>query len=860
MHRGRRTRVVIDSLESRRLLSTVLAGVGRQPTGPLTGKIVYASAGHGLAANSSAVWTTGRGETNEMVEDLGNYDQLTFYADELWRAGATIVPLRPIGHQLNEVIVDNQQATFSGAWSDSTTTPYFSTSNGSGVGSRTASVSLAETAVATFSPNLPSAGFYPVYAWASDGANRAPDQLYRVNHVGGSTEVRINHQRVGKGWVYLGTYYFRAGQAGSVDVSNQSASSGPFGGSNVVVADAIRFGNGMGSVTRDNAATTGTVEAYTSGSSREDEASLYWVEAQAGWTSPGVRVPSSTWRSTSVDTDANVSAPLKWARYMNNTPFGQSLYISFHSNAGGGRGTDGLYNNDTLFPGTATPNQLALAQIMGNEVTKDMVALGSPPLEFAWSNRANPTFARSDYAFGEIRGDTSNYEFDATIIEVAYHDNASDAAIMRDPRARQRIAQSAAQGTIRYFNQFGGGNNLTFLPEKPTNLRTSVDPSGNVVLNWDASIASPVFGGAATAYRVYASRDGYSFDGGQAVNGTTLVVSKSAIGSGTVFFKVVATNAGGESPATAVVAARVGDPLYGRVLLVDGFDRLSRQQDPTQTIAISGVNSTGNKATPVTIDRVRPRDSNSYDYTVRHALAVGNHPSNIGVDTVDNLAVINGNVNLANYRAVIWMSGEESTADDTFNPTEQTEVASYVSGGGKLFVSGSELGWDLVAQAGGSSFFSGSLRSGYVGDDANSYAATGVANSIFSGISLAFDDGTGGTYNVDSPDVLSASNGSTALLNYSTGGVAATMWKSTLAGAATIVMGFPFETITSAAGRAAIMRKALDSFGFSGFAPRFQPAPAPLTPTLPGVMLGGLYAPTLKKRGDADTTLLSVIA
>ena len=42
-----------------------------------------------------------------MIEDLGNVDQMTFLADYLFRAGATVVPLRPVGHQTNEVVLDN---------------------------------------------------------------------------------------------------------------------------------------------------------------------------------------------------------------------------------------------------------------------------------------------------------------------------------------------------------------------------------------------------------------------------------------------------------------------------------------------------------------------------------------------------------------------------------------------------------------------------------------------------------------------------------------------------------------------------------------------------------------------------------
>src|SRR5262245_11587083 len=94
-----------------------LVEVGTQPTGGLSGKIVYIHAGHGITAanESSGKWTFQRGPGLGMIEDLGNVDQMNFLADYLFRAGATIVPLRPVGHQTNEVVLDNDEAgvTFS---------------------------------------------------------------------------------------------------------------------------------------------------------------------------------------------------------------------------------------------------------------------------------------------------------------------------------------------------------------------------------------------------------------------------------------------------------------------------------------------------------------------------------------------------------------------------------------------------------------------------------------------------------------------------------------------------------------------------------------------------------------------------
>ncbi len=251
---------------------SALSGSG-MPSGSLAGRIIFTYGGHGRTWDGSQnTWRWQRGIYNNMLEDYGNAEGSDAYAYHAFNAGATVVSFRPIGYQENEVVIDNTSPGFSttGSWSNSVNTRYY----GSGTPYVFADTANAETATATYTPNITEAGYYPVYTWVNHGSDRVPGQLYKIKTTGGEAQVRIDHRRVGCGWVYLGTYYFYAGAnaaSGSVTVSNLNPPSVP-PGSYIAVADAIRFGNGMGDVNNGGG---------ISGWSRREESTVYWI--QNGW-------------------------------------------------------------------------------------------------------------------------------------------------------------------------------------------------------------------------------------------------------------------------------------------------------------------------------------------------------------------------------------------------------------------------------------------------------------------------------------------------------------------------------------------------------------------------------------------------
>ncbi len=834
------TRLIVTHLALILALSARAAGpivpAVSQPAGALTGRIVFTSGGHGwtyLNGTPSLIgWVTQRGVVpgTQMVEDYGNVDQMTLFAYYCFNAGATVVPFRPIGNQTNEVVLDNTSpaVSWAGTWTDSTSTIYYGQAGQ--VPYRYASLSATETATATYTPTIPQTGFYPVYTWVLNGGNRT-NQLYRINHTGGQATVRVPHYMVGNGWIYIGTYYFNAGSNsanGAVIISNLGEGAP---GANVVIADAIRFGNGMGDVVPAPYNTeTPTVSSYP----REEECSRYWIQR-----SLGQGQSFAIYDRSGDDTSDNVGAPPRMAAEMNREAAGniyKRIYIGFHSNSSTdstntatARGDIGLYNNPALStnvaPNSNTPNQRRLAEIIATNVDNTLKAVTVPPFEVSWVNNqsASRTYARSDYAFGEINNNYISNEFDATIIEVAFHDNPNDAKLLRDPKFRDWVARASYQAVVRYMNEFDALP-LNFLPEPPGNVRATASTNG-IVVAWDAPVAQGN-SGAPTNYLVYLSTNGYGFGNPLlvATGGVTSVTWTNLDPDTDYYFRVAAANAGGQSlPSATVGCRRAARALSTKLLFVNGFSRFDRLTNLRQTPTALQYHPPGYNTNAGTMDRVLPARVNSFDYVVPHGKAIA-ASSLMGFDSCQAQAVTNGTIALTNYGAVIWACGNQSTADRTFNPAAQTKLTAFLAGGGHLFTSGSEIAWDLDRASGppaaDRNFLHNQLHAslgGDTNDSSTTYSFTPAAGSIFAGdASGIFDDGSRGIYWVGYPDAVvpTGVGASSALVYPGYGGGSASVQYNNSAGSAgrVIYWGFPFETIPTASTRSNYMSDILKFF------------------------------------------------
>ena len=260
------------------------------------------------------------------------------------------------------------------------------------------------------------------------------------------------------------------------------------------------------------------------------------------------------------------------------------------------------------------------------------------------------------------------------------------------------------------------------------------------------------------------------------------------------YFKVKAINDAGESSFTEVGAA-IPTITELSILIVNGFDRTSGT-------------------------------ANTFDFVRQHGNAIAQTRN--AFDFASNEAIIKGTVDLGNYKMVDWILGEEGTSTGSFDTFEQNLVIEYLENGGKLFVSGAEIGYDLMGSTASmedKEFFQTYLKADYIKDSVSSYRVQAKEMSIFAGVEpIRFDDGTHGTYNVDYPDGIKPLNGAEVALyyygkNYDTEGCAGITYKGSFGEGSKdgklVYFGFPFETVYPDSTRNLLMNRIITFFDLS---------------------------------------------
>jgi hypothetical protein len=111
-------------------------------------------------------------------------------------------------------------------------------------------------------------------------------------------------------------------------------------------------------------------------------------------------------------------------------------------------------------------------------------------------------------------------------------------------------------------------------------------------------------------------------------------------------------------------------------------------------------------------------------------------------------------INESNYSTIIWYTGE--AVQNVLTTSEQSFLENYLNNSGKLFLTSQNVGYDLVEQQNGLSFFENYLHASYIQNSSNDYSLQGLVGDPIGAGENFIIGGSGGANNQNSPDVITS--------------------------------------------------------------------------------------------------------
>lgn len=598
------------------------------------------------------------------------------------------------------------------------------------------------TALAKWKPEIPENGKYAVYVSYRTLEDAVPDARYTVLHAGGVTEFQVNQQMGGGTWVYLGTFDFKKGANDNqgVQLSNASAYKG------VVSADAVRFGGGNGNVVR------GDSVLVPSGFPRYLEGARYAL--QWGGFPYEVYSPSEGERDYTDDINCRSHALnyLSGGSMFNPDTVGLSVPLEmsfgFHSDAGYSAtdepvGSLGIvttdYNGDTL----ATGKSRYISRDMVGCVLENVMRDVNHRFGLKWAVRGI-----IDKSYSEARLPL----VPSMIFESLSHQNFADMSLGHNPDFKFTVARAVYKALLKQLS-FLHGRDYTVQPLPVKDFALQFTDKNSITLSWQPVDDELEPSATPERYLLYTRIGDGGFDNGRVVEGTSCVFP--LVENVQYSFKVTAVNEGGESLPSEVLSAYRAAKEKGRVIIVNGFHRLSGPEevntpskvgfdmdaDPGvsylatpeycgrqldfQRVNIGyedGLGLSGNDFEGMLIA------GNSFDYPYLHGMALA--ANGFSFVSCSSEAVIDGVVSLFGYDAVDLILGVEKQGErgsllsynhpyKTFPEELQNAIEDYCRTGGRLFVSGAHIASDMVKNDSDRNFIRKTLKYDYGGSVSN---------------------------------------------------------------------------------------------------------------------------------------------
>lgn len=850
----------------------------RHPKKGLDGKIIAMWQSHGYYFEPKLNrWEWQRARTFQTVEDL--YTQsyvMPFLMPMLENAGAYVMSPRERDTRLAEIIVDNdggnsvgRYAETSGtqAWSDGgvgfaykkDTYKNFENPFSDGSYRRVAATTGKSVSTASWSAEIPEDGKYAVYVSYATLPESASDALYTVHDAGGDRQFRVNQKMGGGTWIYLGHFYFRAGERTLVTLSNKSKNK-----KSVVTADAVKIGGGYGNIERkvpDGFDWGGKPEVASefakSGYPRFTEAARYWLQ----WAGMPDTVYSPS-RGMNDYTDDYRCRGL-WVNYLAggssilpahkglNIPV--DLSFAFHSDAGTTKndsiiGTLGIYFSNKggkYINGTDRMNSKQLTDYVLTNIVADVRA----QYDSHWTRRG-----MWDASYFEARVP----EVPAMLLELLSHQNLADMRYGLDPSFRFTVSRAIYKGMAEFFAAKDGVKDYEIQPLPVGSFAIGKVGEGEFRLTWKPTADTLCDRADAKRYIVY-ERIGLS--GGFRQIAVTerkeyvVRVADNEIHS----YQIVAANDGGTSFPSETLSLGVAKDSKGDVMVINGFTRISAP-DSFDAGSIAGFCSERDRGVPYMSDinyigdmfefrrllpwfdddsagfgasRANYEDKeiagNTFDYPAVHGASilkagysfVSASASAVEDGTADMDACRYADLILGKQKETKLGRGEKPSRYEIYSPALQAAIKSYCEKGGNMLVTGSYVAtdvWDNENSDDATRDFASDVL-GYrwrVGQASVEGGARMVPTYFPEFGQLEFDyysEPNGEFYSIESPDGIIPSNEESGcvLMRYTENNIPAAVINR-FAGYKTCVAGFPFETIKSRAARDILMAQILDFF------------------------------------------------
>ena len=714
---------------------------------------------------------------------------------------------------------------------------------------RTVATSAPESS-AVWTADIPEAGEYAVYVSYESLPESADDATYTVRHTGGESRFAVNQTMGGGTWIYLGRFPLAEGRQEIVALSNRSRRAG-----RIVSADAVKIGGGYGNIARtvcDSLRRPG--EEYleeTSGYPRFCEGARYWLQ-WAGFDESGY-TPKN-------DTDDYKDDYMSRAHWVNALMGGSQrlpdsaglripvdMALAFHSDAGvrdGDEiiGTLGIYctkdNKERFAGGASRYRSRDLTDMVMTQIVGDIRSTWEPN----WNRRG--LWNRSYYE-ARVPGAPT------MLLELLSHQNFADMRYGSDPRFKFLVSRAVYKGILKYLHaQYDTPYVVQPLPVADFATRPAGDDG--VELTWRPVLDTLESTAAPEGYLVYTRIDDGGFDEGRYTEQPRFVARQEP---GRLYsYKITAVNAGGESFPSEILAACRMPEERGRVLVVNGFDRISAPFS-MRADSIAGFyhDIDGGVADGRDISFIGPQhvfdlaqarcnvDSialgacdcdyetdviggNTFDYPVLHGRSIA--AAGFSVYSASAKAVAKGDISPAEFSAVDLILGKQRTTTmgrgvreaefRVFPAALQATLTDYLAQGGALFASGCYVLTDLLTgpdtDEADRAFAQQVLHCAYDGaqDAQRGRVRVITSHGGFSRGEYRFDtEYAADRYRVEHTDALKpADQRAFSVLRYVDNGRTAGV-ASTGAGR-TFVTGFPFEALGQQSQRDRLMHDILD--------------------------------------------------